>query len=134
MRSALAAAVLALAAAPALAQTAAPAYTPPGYAPTAPMSSAAPSAPGAPAATRPAPTPQMIAARRAMTQACAADRARLCASGAGASERPMVCMRQHMSELSSGCTQAIQSMRQARQAGPAGPAMSGAPVPYSTPQ
>lgn len=125
MRALLTAAVLLAAAAPAAAQTQ----------PT-PDAGAPPSA-GAPAgggyggdgAGRPPPSPAMLAARRAARQQCAADTARLCpdaaqpavappaegeAQGAGRRGGMFQCVRQHVSELSPGCRQALDAMRAAR--------------------
>lgn len=95
------------------------------------------------------PTPQMRAARQAVRQQCAADMARLCAdvmpapaqapagaadgAGGGGGRRGgmMQCVRQHRSELSPTCSQALDAMRAARMAGGQPPAPGVAPPPGS---
>jgi hypothetical protein len=67
--------------------------------------------PGAAAA---APSPQLMAARRAMHQACAADMATYCSNvprGCGAPKR---CLMAHQSQLSSSCMAAWKNLRAAR--------------------
>jgi hypothetical protein len=61
-------------------------------------------------------TPAMMAARHAAHEACAADMTRLCPDAAAGSH-PMQCLRQHMSDVSAPCAQALQAMREARRAG-----------------
>ncbi|HEX3918597.1 MAG TPA: hypothetical protein VHW60_14765 [Caulobacteraceae bacterium] len=62
-------------------------------------------------------TPAMMAARHAAHEACAADMTRLCPDAATAGSHPMQCLRQHMSDISAPCAQALQAMRAARRAG-----------------
>src|ERR1700761_3914390 len=61
-----------------------------------------------------APSPQMVSARRAMHQACAADMATYCSNvprGCGAPKR---CLMAHKSQLSAKCTAAWQNLRASR--------------------
>jgi hypothetical protein len=99
MRLALAAAALVLFALPAAAQ--------PGPAPDG----------GSPPSTHAPATPAEMAARHAAHQACAADVTRLCADAATPGGHPMQCLRQHLSDISAPCAQALQAMREARHAG-----------------
>ena len=78
----------------------------------------------------------MRAARRAAREQCAADVTRLCPDAAAQAAAPPAaeggpgagrraggmfqCVRQHVSELSPGCRQALDAMRAARQSAPAG--------------
>ena len=99
MRSMFAAAARLLIALPAAAQPAAPA--PDGSTP--------------PATHAPA-SPALIAARHAAREACMADITRLCADASAPGAHPMQCLRQHLSDVSPACTQALQAMRDARHA------------------
>ena len=63
---------------------------------------------------RPAPSPEMKAAREAMMNACAADMKTLCEGKAG--RERMMCMRDNADKLSDGCKDAMAKMRAARQA------------------
>jgi hypothetical protein len=59
-------------------------------------------------------TPQLIAARRAMKRACAADRAAYCANvpkGCGGEKQ---CMMAHQAQLSASCSSAWQNLRAMR--------------------
>jgi len=67
---------------------------------------------------RPAPTPEMQAARQAMRQACAADMKTLCDGKEG--REAMMCMRDNAEKVSQPCKDAMMKMRSARQAPPAG--------------
>jgi hypothetical protein len=61
-----------------------------------------------------APSPQLVAARRGMHQACAADMANFCSNvprGCGAPNR---CLMAHRSQLSQSCTGAWQNVRAMR--------------------
>ena len=60
---------------------------------------------------RPAPSPQVVAARRAMTQACAADLATFCAGVPPGCGRPMQCLSAHSAQLSAACTTARLNLR-----------------------
>lgn len=62
---------------------------------------------------RPAPTQQMLAARSAERQACAADKAAFCGGVAPGCGRPMQCLRAHGDQLSSGCRTAIEQLHAA---------------------
>jgi hypothetical protein len=64
----------------------------------------------------PAPSPEMQAARKAMMEACAADRQTLCADKQG--REAMMCMRDNADKLSAPCKDAMAKMRAARQASP----------------
>ena len=117
---------LAMIAVSACAQTYSPA--PPAYAPPPPAASYPPAAaapggyPAAPAnpavPSRPPPSPQLIAARRAMRQACAADIQKLCTGADAAGEKPLQCLHQRMAQASPACIQAFQTMRADRAAAP----------------
>ena len=88
-------------------------------------------------------SPEVMAAMRTMRQQCAADMQRLCPEAStpapqaqdgqggprhGGRGRMMQCVRQHQSELSPGCVQAMDALRTARQsAGGAGPAPGASP-------
>jgi hypothetical protein len=61
-------------------------------------------------ASRPPPDPQLLAARHAERQACAADMARLCGDVAPGCGRPMQCLRAHNAQLSTDCTNALQQL------------------------
>lgn len=138
--AALVAAALPAAALPAAAQTAPAAPAP------APSMSTMPRADGGGyGGMRTPPTPQMRAARQSVRQQCQADMARLCAdvmqappqapagaadgAGGGGGRRGgmMQCIRQHRSEVSPSCSQALDAMRAARKAGGAPPAGGAAP-------
>jgi hypothetical protein len=54
-----------------------------------------------------------MAARQAARQACAADMTRLCPDAATPGSHPMQCLRQHASDISAPCAQALQAMRDA---------------------
>jgi len=61
-----------------------------------------------------APSPQLVAARHAVRQACAADMATYCSNvprGCGAPKR---CLMAHKAQLSAQCTAARQNVRAAR--------------------
>jgi hypothetical protein len=62
---------------------------------------------------RPAPTPQVLAARSVERQACAADRAAFCGGVAPGCGRPMQCLRAHGGQLSSGCQTALEQLHAA---------------------
>jgi hypothetical protein len=64
---------------------------------------------------RPAPSPQMQAARETVMRACAADFKTLC-EGKEGRER-MMCVRDNADKLSDGCRDALAKMRAARQGG-----------------
>ena len=66
---------------------------------------------------RPAPTPEMQAARKAVMESCAADRQTLCSGKEG--RDAMACMRENAEKLSAPCKDAMTKMRAARQAEPA---------------
>jgi len=66
---------------------------------------------------RPAPTPEMQAARKAVMESCAADRQTLCSGKEG--RDAMACMRENAEKLSAPCKDAMTKMRAARQAAPA---------------
>jgi hypothetical protein len=55
--------------------------------------------------------------RAGAMKACRADHEKYCADVEKGGGRVMKCMKEHASELSSGCKSALQSMRAARQAG-----------------
>ena len=85
--------------------------------------SAPPYAPGVldqpPATTegpRTPPSPQMLAARRAMRQACAGDIKSFCADVEAGRGGIMRCLRGHAAQLSPACASAGQAMREARHA------------------
>lgn len=63
---------------------------------------------------RPAPTPEMQAARKAAMESCAADRQTLCSGKEG--REAMACMRENAEKLSSPCKDAMIKMRAAREA------------------
>jgi hypothetical protein len=63
--------------------------------------------------SRPAPTPQMLAARSVERQACAADQAAFCGGVAPGCGRPMQCLRAHGGQLSSGCRSALEQLHAA---------------------
>ncbi|HEY2446083.1 MAG TPA: hypothetical protein VGI20_10125 [Rhizomicrobium sp.] len=66
--------------------------------------------------TRPAPTPQLLAARRTAHQACAADQATYCGGVAPGCGRPMRCLRSHGDQLSSACMTALENLHVAAHA------------------
>ncbi|HEY5046456.1 MAG TPA: hypothetical protein VII49_00360 [Rhizomicrobium sp.] len=73
---------------------------------------------GSPACNRPAvsralPTQQVLAARNAVRQACAADSANFCGSVAPGCGRPMQCLRAHGTQLSASCSGALLGLRAA---------------------
>lgn len=59
-------------------------------------------------------TAQMIAAHRAMKQACAADEATYCANVPKGCGEQKQCMMAHKAQLSASCTSALQNMHAAR--------------------
>ena len=67
-------------------------------------------------AARPAPTPEMQAAHKAVMESCAADRETLCSGKQG--RDAMVCMRENAEKLSAPCKDAMTKMRAARDATP----------------
>lgn len=73
---------------------------------------------GAALAQPPAPSPEMAAAREAMTKACAADMKSLCDGKAG--REAMMCMRENQAKLSAPCKDAMSKMPM-RQGPPGGP-------------
>jgi hypothetical protein len=56
-------------------------------------------------------SPQLIAARRAEHQACAADMANFCANVPKGCGRPKQCLMAHASQLSASCRAAWQNLR-----------------------
>jgi hypothetical protein len=64
-----------------------------------------------PASSRPAPSPQVVAAHRAANQACAADMAMFCAGVAPGCGRPQQCLSAHSAQLSGACTTARLNLR-----------------------
>ncbi len=69
-----------------------------------------------PPAGGPAPSPEMQAARQAMTQACAADQKTLCGDKAPGREAMMCLMRDNADKASQPCKDAMAKVRAARQA------------------
>jgi hypothetical protein len=67
-------------------------------------------------AARPAPSPEMQAARKAVMESCAADRETLCNGKQG--REAMACMRENAEKLSTPCKDALTKMRAAREAAP----------------
>jgi hypothetical protein len=63
---------------------------------------------------RGAASPQHVAARQAMHQACAADLAKYCANVPKGCGRPMQCLKAHESEVSGQCAQARQNLHATR--------------------
>jgi hypothetical protein len=63
---------------------------------------------------RPAPSPEMQAARESMMKACAADMQSLCQGKQG--REMMMCMHDNADKMSDGCKDAMAKMRAARQA------------------
>jgi len=59
-------------------------------------------------------TAEMIAAHRAMKQACAADEAAYCANVPKGCGQEKQCMLAHQAQLSASCTSAMQNMRAMR--------------------
>jgi hypothetical protein len=59
-------------------------------------------------------SPQHVAARQAMHQACAADLEKYCANVPRGCGRPMQCLKAHASEVSSQCSQAWQTLHATR--------------------
>jgi hypothetical protein len=59
-------------------------------------------------------SPQHVAARQAMHQACAADLAKYCANVPKGCGRPMQCLKAHESEVSGQCAQAQQNLHATR--------------------
>lgn len=55
------------------------------------------------------PSPEMLAARQAMMQACAADMKTLC-DGKAPGREAMMCMRENAEKLSAGCKDAMSKM------------------------
>lgn len=76
-----------------------------------------PPAPGAPLMSRPPPTPAVLAARRAVHQACAADVARLCPNPADPRGAFVQCIRAHRPDVSPPCQGALANLQTARAAG-----------------
>jgi len=74
---------------------------------------------GAAFAQQPAPSPEMQAAREAMTKACAADMKTLC-DGKEGREAMMCIARDNADKASQPCKDAIAKMRAARQAAAGG--------------
>ena len=72
---------------------------------------------GAAFAQQPAPSPEMQAAREAMTKACAADMKTLCDGKMG--REMMMCMRENTEKVSAPCKDAMSKMPR-RQPPPAG--------------
>jgi hypothetical protein len=64
------------------------------------------------------PNPQVVAARRAERQACAADMATYCGSVPPGCGRPMQCLRAHTGQLSAGCSNAMMAVRAANREAP----------------
>jgi hypothetical protein len=56
-------------------------------------------------------SPQLVAARHAMNQACAADMATFCAGVTSGCGRPAQCLAAHSAQLSASCTAARQNLR-----------------------
>lgn len=72
-------------------------------------------APQAPAAdSRPAPSPELKAARQAMRQACMQDARSLCPGSEAGGGKIMMCLRSHKDQVSDGCKSAVQHLREAR--------------------
>jgi len=71
-----------------------------------------------PTAQKAPPSAALVAARRAERQACAADMTRFCANVPPGCGRPRACLRSHMAELSTTCTNAMARMRAARTQAP----------------
>jgi hypothetical protein len=67
-------------------------------------------------AARPAPSPEMQAARKAVMESCAADRETLCNGKQG--REAMACMRENAEKLSTPCKDALTKMRAAHKAAP----------------
>jgi hypothetical protein len=84
--------------------------------PPAPPAPPPPGAPGAPQAPdgRPAPSPELRAARRAAREACLPDVQKLCASVPAGRGGAIQCLRAHASDLSEGCLSALKALRAAR--------------------
>lgn len=59
-------------------------------------------------------SPQHVAARQAMHQACAADLAKYCGNVPKGCGRPMQCLKAHKSEVSGQCAQAQQNLHATR--------------------
>ena len=72
------------------------------------------SCPHGPRASAAPPSAQVVAARRALHGACAADMTTFCANVPKGCGRPMACLKSHRSQLSSGCTNAWQNLRMLR--------------------
>jgi hypothetical protein len=68
----------------------------------------------APHQTGAAQSPELMAARRNMHQACAADVATYCSNVPRECGGPMHCLAAHQSELSAGCASAWQNLRAVR--------------------
>jgi hypothetical protein len=68
-------------------------------------------------AARPAPTPEMQAARKAAMASCAADRETLCSGKEG--RDAMACMRENAAKLSTPCRDALAKLRAAHATAPA---------------
>jgi hypothetical protein len=145
MRALLAAACFLAASAPALAQTGAPQTDAPQGAPTG----------GGYRGYGRQMSPEVRAAMQTVRRQCAADIQKLCADsaapapgdgqtggqggGGGGRGRMMQCIREHRSQLSSGCSQAMEAMRAARRdagqgAGGPGAGGPGAAAPGAAPQ
>jgi len=63
---------------------------------------------------RPAPSPEMLAARKAVMESCAADMKTLCDGKAG--REAMMCMRENADKVSAPCKDSMAKMMAARQA------------------
>ena len=72
-------------------------------------------APQAPAAdSRPAPSPEIKAARAGVRQACMQDAKSLCADQQPGGGKLMMCLRSHKDQVSDGCKTAFQHLRDVR--------------------
>jgi hypothetical protein len=60
------------------------------------------------------PSPQLVAARHAMRQACAADMSNFCSNVPKGCGQPMHCLKSHRAQLSAACTSAWQNLRAVR--------------------
>ncbi len=82
-----------------------------------PAAAQTPPAPGAPPSGRPPASPAVMAARRAVHQACAADVARLCPNPADPRGAFVQCIRAHRPDVSAPCQGALANLQTARSAG-----------------
>lgn len=62
------------------------------------------------ASARPAPSQQLLAARREAKQACQSDTAAFCSAVEPGCGRPMQCLRLHSDQLSSACKTALEQL------------------------